>query len=150
MSTAEQTANKTVVRRFQDAANTGDEQLLSKTIDELVDPDAEIRTPLPIEATGAEKLKQVFARLHRVYPDLHVEIEDLIAEGDRVVSRNTVTGTHRGEFMGHPGTGKPVTYNEVFIFRLSAGRVVETWGVVDVLAQMRQIGVITVEPAGPR
>lgn len=80
--------------------------------------------------------------LLRTYPDIHLTVEDLIAEGDKVVGRTTVTGTHRGEFMGVPPTGKPVTYNEIFIFRFADGRVVETWGVVDVYAQMKQIGVI--------
>jgi predicted ester cyclase len=84
----------------------------------------------------------VFARLHRVFGDLHVTIEDLIEEGDMVVSRNSVTGTHRGEYMGLPPTGKAVTYNEIFIFRFANGRVAETWGVVDVFSQMRQLGLI--------
>jgi steroid delta-isomerase-like uncharacterized protein len=142
MSTAQETSNKATVRRFSDAANTGDAELISKTIDELVEPDALIRTPLPLETTGAQKLKEVFARLHRAYPDLHVTIEDLVAEGDKVVSRNTVTGTHRGEYMGLPATGKSVTYNEIFIARFAGGRIAETWGVVDVLSQMRQLGAI--------
>jgi steroid delta-isomerase-like uncharacterized protein len=149
MST-EQDANKATVRRFHDAANTGDLELLSSTIDELVEPDATIRTPLPIGATGAQALREVFARLHGVFPDLRITIEDLIAEGDKVVSRNTVTGTHRGDFMGHPGTGRSVTYNEIFIFRFAGGRVAETWGVVDVLSQMRQIGVIPETPGTQR
>ena len=79
---------------------------------------------------------------HRAYPDLHVTIEDLIEEGDKVVSRNTVTGTNLGEYMGRPPTGRSVTYNEIFVFRFAGGRIVETWGVVDVLAQMRQLGMI--------
>jgi steroid delta-isomerase-like uncharacterized protein len=141
MPSAEST-NKATVRRLQDASNTGDAELISRTIDELVDRDAVIRTPVPLEATGAEKLKQVFATLHRVYPDLHVAIEDLIEEDDKVVSRNTVTGTHRGEYMGIPPTGRSVTYNEMFMFRFENGRIAETWGVVDVLAQMRQLGAI--------
>jgi steroid delta-isomerase-like uncharacterized protein len=140
MSTAQHTSNKATVRRFQDATNSGDPELLSKTIDELVDPDALIRTPLPIETTGAEAVKEVFARLLRAYPDLHITIEDLVEEGDKVVMRNTVTGTHRGEHMGVPPTGRSVTYNEIFIFRFAGGRVAETWGIVDVLSQMRQLG----------
>jgi steroid delta-isomerase-like uncharacterized protein len=142
MSTAQETSNKATVRRFCNATNTGDAELISNTIDELVEPDALIRTPLPLETTGAQKLKEVFARLHRAYPDLHVTIEDLVAEGDRVVSRNTVTGTHQGEYMGLPATGKSVTYNEIFIARFAGGRIAETWGVVDVLSQMRQLGAI--------
>jgi steroid delta-isomerase-like uncharacterized protein len=142
MSTAQQTSNKATVRRFCDAANTGDAELISKTIDELVEPDALIRTPLPLQTTGAGALKEVFARLHRAYPDLHITIEDLIAEGDKVVVRDSVTGTHEGEYMGIPPTGKSVTYNEIFIARFAGGRIAETWGVVDVLSQMKQLGAI--------
>lgn len=141
MSTDHET-NKATVRRLHDATNSGDQELISKAIDELVEPEAVIRTPLPIGATGAEALKEVFARLVRVFPDLEVTIEDLIAEGDKVVSRNTVTGTHLGDYMGHPPTGRRVTYNEIFIFRFAGGRIAETWGVVDVFAQMRQVGVL--------
>jgi steroid delta-isomerase-like uncharacterized protein len=142
MSTAQQTSNKAAVRRFNDAANTGNEELISRTIDELVEPEALIRTPLPIEATGAELVKEVFARLLRAYPDLHITIEDLVEEEDKVVSRNTVTGTHQGEYMGIPPTGKSVTYNEIFIARFADGRIAETWGVVDVLTQMKQLGAV--------
>jgi predicted ester cyclase len=122
--------------------NAGDVEFLARTIDEFVLPDAQIRTPLPIDAKGAEKLKQVWSMLFSVYPDIHLTVDDLIAAGDKIVARNTVTGTHRGEFMGTAPTGKSVTYNEIFIFRFENGRVAETWGVVDVFAQMRQIGVL--------
>ena len=84
----------------------------------------------------------VFAGLRRAFPDLHIAVEDLIAEGDKVVSRDTVTGTHRGEYMGVPPTGKCIAYNEIFIVRFARGRIAETWGVVDVLSQMKQLGVI--------
>ena len=104
MSTAE--ANKATFRRFHGAANTGDSEFLFHTIDQLVAPDAVVRTPLPIDATGPNALKQVWAMLLRIYPDIHLTVEDLIAEGDKV------------------------------------GRIVETWGVVDLYAQMKQSGVI--------
>jgi predicted ester cyclase len=146
MSTAQETSNKETIRRFQDAMHTDDPELIARAIDEFVEPDVVIRTPLPVGATGPQALKLVFTTLHRAFPDLHVAIDDLIAEGDKVVSRNTVTGTNLGEYMGRPPTGRPITYKEIFIFRLAAGRIAETWGVVDVLAQMRQLGVI---PAGP-
>jgi steroid delta-isomerase-like uncharacterized protein len=80
--------------------------------------------------------------LLRGLPDLHVAVEDVIAEGDKVVFRATVTGTHQGEYMGLPPTGKSITYNEIFIFRFANGRIAEMWGVVDVFSQMRQLGVI--------
>ena len=142
MSTAQETSNKATFRRFHDATNTGDVELISKTIDELVEPDAVIHTPLPIEATGAQLLKEVFARLLGAYPDLHITVEDTIAEWDKVVARNTVTGTHQGKYMGLQPTGESVTYNEIFICRFADGRIAETWGVVDVLSQMKQLGVI--------
>jgi hypothetical protein len=140
MPTLQKTDNRANFRHFCDAMNTGDPEIISRTIDELVEPDALIRTPLPLDSTGRDRLKEVFTRLHRAFPDLHVTIEDLIAEGDKVVARNTVTGTHRGEYMGLQPTGKSVTYDEIFIFRFVGGRVAETWGVVDVFAQMRQLG----------
>lgn len=128
MSPAQSPSNKATFRRFHDATNTGDPELISRTIDEIVEPDVQIRTPLPVQATGAEALKEVFARLHRAFPDLHVTVEDLIEEEDKVVGRNSVTGTHQGEYMGIPPTGKVVTYNEIMIFRFAGGRIVETWG----------------------
>jgi predicted ester cyclase len=142
MSTVQKTSNKASFRRLQDATNTGDVELIAKTIDELVDPDAVIHTPLPIEATGAKLLKEVFGRLLRAYPDLHITVEDLIEEGDKIVSRQTVTGTHQGEYMGLPPSGRPVTYNEIFIVRFAGGRIAETWGIVDVFSQMKQLGAI--------
>src|SRR5437763_6477038 len=108
MSTALRISNKATFRRFHEATNTGDAALISQTIDEIVAPHAMIRTPLPIQATGAQALNEVFTRLLRVFPHLHVTIEDLIAEGDKVVRRNTVTGTHLGDYMGLPPTGQRV------------------------------------------
>jgi steroid delta-isomerase-like uncharacterized protein len=132
--------NKATLRRFQEAMNCPDAELRSKAVDEFIAPDALIRTPLPLGVTGAQAIKEVFTRLHEAYSDLHVTVEDVIAEGDKVVGRNTVTGSHRGEYLGIPPTGRSVTYKEIFIFRMTDGRIVETWGVVDVLAQLRQLG----------
>jgi predicted ester cyclase len=139
---AEIASNKATLTRLHDALNSGDAELISKTIDEVFDPDVRLATPLPVDATGAQALKQAWAILLRAYPDLHVTVDDLIAEGDKLVARNTVTGTHHGEYMGVPPTGKPVTYNEIFIVRFAGDRIAETWGVVDVLSQMKQLGVI--------
>ncbi|MGZ6671460.1 MAG: ester cyclase [Solirubrobacteraceae bacterium] len=142
MSTTQTASNKATIRRFCDAMNSRDAELIAKTIDEVVEPDVLIRTPLPVEATGAQALKEVFARLHRVFPDLHITVEDLIVEGDKVVGRNLVAGTHQGDYMGVPPTGKSVAYDEIFIFRFVNGRIAETWGVVDVFSQMKQLGAI--------
>jgi steroid delta-isomerase-like uncharacterized protein len=142
MSTAQETRNKATFNRFHDAVNTGDLELISKTIDEIVAPDALIHTPLPVDATGAQALKHVWPMLLRGLPDVHVTIEDLIAEGDKVVSRNSVTGTHQGEYMGLPATGRTITYNEIFVLRFVNGRIAETWGIVDVLSQLKQLGAV--------
>jgi steroid delta-isomerase-like uncharacterized protein len=142
MSTQEEARNKATFTRFHDAVNSGNAELISKMIDELVEPDATIRTPVPLDVSGAAALKHVWAVLLQAFPDLHLTVEDMIAEGDKIVVRNTVTGTHRGEYLGLPPTGKPVKYNEIFIFRLEGGRVAETWGVVDVYSQLKQLGVI--------
>ena len=142
MATTDDTSNKATFRRLHDATNSGDLERICATIDELVHPDAVVHTPLPIDATGPQLLKGAFARLLQAYPDLHITVEDLIEEGDRIASRNTVTGTHAGEHLGVAPTGRSVAYDEIFIVRFAGGRIAETWGVVDVLAQMKQLGAI--------
>jgi steroid delta-isomerase-like uncharacterized protein len=125
-------SNTATFRRVLDAANSHDEQLFAKAVDEAFLPDV----------AGTEATKAVFANLFRAFPDLHIAVEDVVVEGDKVVTRHTVTGTHRGEYLGLAPTGKSVTYSEIFILRFSGGRIAETWGVVDVAAQMRQLGLI--------
>jgi len=130
-------------KRIEDAVNTGDVEVISKIFDEIVAPDVLIHMPLAVQAPQPqEAFRQLWAMLLRGLPDLHLTIEDLIAEGDKVVMRATVTGTHQGEYMGLPPTGKSITYNEIFIWRLAGGRITEMWGVVDVFSQMQQLGVI--------
>ena len=133
--------HKATFWRFHDAfANGGDAEFISKMIDDIAEPGVTNHTP--VEATGAQVLKELFARIHRVFPDLKVTVEDMIEEGDKVAGQNTLTGTHHGEYMGLPPTGKIITYNEIIIFRFVNGRIAETWGVVDVFSQMKQLGMI--------
>jgi steroid delta-isomerase-like uncharacterized protein len=136
------TASKAAASRFHNAVNTRDTQIIGKTIDELVDPGVLFHAPVPTGATGVQALKLVWTVLFRAFPDLHVAVEDVIAERDKVVVRNTVTGTHQGEYRGLPPTGKSVGYHEIFIFRFAGGRIAEIWGVVDVLSQLQQLGMI--------
>jgi predicted ester cyclase len=133
------TSNKETVKRLQDAV-TGGVEFISQTIDELCDPDVVFHAPVPTGATGVQALKQVWPVLLRAYPDLRVTVEDLIEEGDKVVARNTVTGTHQGEYLGIAPTGRSVTYKEIFICRFVDGRIAEIWGVVDVFSQLKQLG----------
>jgi steroid delta-isomerase-like uncharacterized protein len=141
MSTAQETSNKATVRRLLDAMNTGDAELVAQTINEVFEPDVKQHTPF--EATGTQAFKEmVVARLYRAFPDIHITVEDLIAEGDKVVEKDMVTGTHQGEYNGLPPTGKSVSYNEIFIMRFANGRIAEIWGVVDIFSQMKQLGII--------
>ncbi len=142
MPTAESETNKATLRRIVEAANSDDLDVFSKALGELSEPNAVLRTPSP----RTPAYREVFATLYQAYPDLHIAVEDLIAEGDKVVCRNVVTGTHLGEYLGIAPTGKAVAYNEIFIFRFVNGRIAEAWGVVDVLSQMRQLGVSPVLP----
>ena len=144
MSTVEATNNKAVFNQFYEAMNSLDPVTIANAIDEFVAPDVLFHTPTPMAETGARALKRVWEELLRAFPDIHVAVEDMVAEGDKVVFRNTVTGTHRGEFRGRPPTGNSVDYKEIFIVRFVDGRVAEIWGVVDLLTQMRQLGMATV------
>jgi predicted ester cyclase len=134
--------NKATVRRLQEAINTDDLNVIRTTIHDLVAPDAVTRTPLPIDATGPDLLVEVFTRLLQAFPDLRVNSDNMIAEGDQVVSSNTVTGTNLGQYMGRPATGTFVTYREMFLVRFAGGRIVETSGIVDTLSLMTQLGTV--------
>lgn len=140
MSAAGTTNNTATLHRFHSAVNSGDRDLVAKAVDELVAPDLLFHAPVPTGLTGAEALKRVWKVLLRAFPDIHVAVEETISEGDKIVVRNTVTGTHRGEYQGVPPTGKTVTYSEIFIFRFAGGRIAEVRGVVDVLSLLRQLG----------
>ncbi len=147
MTTLNDTRNKAAIRRLLDAMYSADENRMATAIDEVFDPDVIFRTQLPVRSSGASAVKELLATLHRAFPDLHVAVEDLIEEGDKVVCRNTVTGTNDGEYMGRPPTGRSVTYDEIFVMRFTNGRITETWGVADVLSQMKQLGVLPTEPS---
>jgi hypothetical protein len=136
------TSNKATLRRCVDAINSGNSELMAKTIDEVFDPGVLAPVPSPGQAAG-RGIKEIFVMLRRAYPDLHIAIDDLIEEGDKLVARQTVTGTHLGEYLGLAPTGRSVTYDEIFVFRFVDGRITQTWGVVDVLAQMKQLGLIS-------
>jgi predicted ester cyclase len=138
------TKDLSALDRVQAAVNTGDLDLVAKAVDEACAPDMVVSTSLKSELTGAELQKQVFTTLLAAFPDLHIATEDRLVAGDKVVYRNVVTGTHRGVYMGVAPTGKKITYSEIFIVRLDeAGRIAQTWGVVDTAAQMRQLGIIS-------
>lgn len=94
-----------------------------------------------------EGMLEFFRSLLTAFPDFHMNVEDLVASGDKTVARVRATATHQGEFMGVPPTGKRVEVELIDIMRFDdAGLVCEHWGVADMLALMQQLGVV---PAGP-
>lgn len=111
-------------------------------IDELIDPNMIEHSPVPGQEPGLEGLKKLVTEFRIAFPDLRSTVQDLIAEGDKVVGRMTTSGTHRGEFMGISATGKRMEISEIRIVRIANGKAVEHWGNSDDLGMMQQLGVI--------
>ena len=131
-------ANKAVIMRiFEEALNQGDLDV----IDELISPDlVNDSASIPGDA-GLEAAKQEVIALRAAFPDLRYHVHDQIAEGDKVVNRFTITGTHTGaEFMGIPPSGKRIEVKGLGIDRLANGIVVEAWDVEDTHALLQQLG----------
>ena len=91
---------------------------------------------------GYELVQQGAASSRAAYPDFQLSIDDQVAEGDRVAARWTMTGTHEGEFLGIPPTGKQVSHSGTTFYRLQNGRIAEVWFLADVMGLMQQLGVI--------
>jgi len=89
-----------------------------------------------------EGLKGRGSMMHSAFPDLKAKVEDMIAEGDKVVVRSTWSGTHKGDLMGIPPTGKVVSVGVIDIVRVAGGKIVEHWGEMDSMRMMQQLGVI--------
>ncbi len=140
MSTEE---NKAIARRVYDEGFNAHNPAI---VDELFTTDADIvqdvLSPSPGFRGGREGVKQALAMISGAFPDWWVTVEDMIAEGDKVVTRYTGQGTQRGEFMGIPATGKRVTTTVIDIFRIADGKVAEAWVEADNLGLMQQLGMI--------
>ncbi|MFI9154289.1 ester cyclase [Streptomyces sp. NPDC053367] len=145
MSAVRTESHKAAFLRFHDAVTGGGApDVIAGAVDELAAPDLVFHAPVPTGLTGTQALKQVWTVLLRAFPDIRVTIEDVVAEGDKVVFRNTVTGTHLGEYRGLAPTGRKVEYAEIFIVRFTPdSRIAEIRGVVDVLSQLRQLGLLS-------
>jgi steroid delta-isomerase-like uncharacterized protein len=132
--------NKALARQMiEEVFNRGN---LSRA-DDFLAPDFVEREELPPGVPlGREGVKQLTAMLHSAFPDYKATIDDLIAEGDKVVIRQTWRGTHRGEFMGIPPTGRSVSFQVIDIIRIAEGKFVEHWGLMDSMSLMQQLGAI--------
>jgi steroid delta-isomerase-like uncharacterized protein len=131
--------NKAMVRRLcEELVNRGD----LSVVDEIFATDFVNRSPATGTTSDREGIKQYIAMVRGAFPDYHNIIEDLIAEGDRVVARVICRGTHRAEFMGIAPTGKVVAFSAVSIFRFVGGKVVERWNNTDDLGLLQQLGMV--------
>ncbi len=131
--------NKVIeLRFFEEVVNKGN----LAVIDELVAPNFVQHDAPPGITADREGMKQFFAMHLSAFPDFHSTLEDMFAEGDKVVQRFTARGTHKGEFMGIPPTDKQVTITGIAIHRITGGKIVEDWTNMDMLGAMQQLGVI--------
>lgn len=94
------------------------------------------------EPLGLDGLKRFYSVLWDGFPDLHISVDDLVGEGEKVAWRLTVHGTHEAEFRGVPATGTEVTFGAQYIFRFRDGKIVERWTNFDRLGVMVQLGAI--------
>ncbi len=130
-------ANKALVQRFVDAYNRFDLEALGETVavDFIEHGDS--------GQSGREALLAYASMLHTAFPDITNTIEDIIAEGDKVVTRTLVRGTHLGEMMGMPPTGRQISIATMNSFRVANGKLAEHWAVADTFGMMQQLGVIS-------
>jgi steroid delta-isomerase-like uncharacterized protein len=140
--------NKTVSRRFF-------EEVFAKgklnVLDEIITKDHVNSGPgtLPELPTGPEGAKQLVTVYRNAFPDLRFTIDEQIAEGDKVVTRWTADGIHKGELLGMPATGKSSTVSGIVVDRFANGKIAESWSIFDQFGMMQQLGVIpTPETAG--
>jgi predicted ester cyclase len=111
-------------------------------VDEFFSPNCLAHLPGSSEPTNREGFKHFVTLLYAAFPDLKHTVEDQIAENDKVVTRLTARGSHRGDFQGIAPTGKEVTIKDIMITRIKGGKVLELWAQFDVLGLLQQLGVL--------
>ena len=127
---------KSIVRQYlEHLYNRGD----AGAADAIIDPDVIFHEPAQA-IRGREALKVRAVTFRTAFPDLRVDLDDVLAEGDRVATRWTLHGTHCGEFAGLAATGKTVRVSGITIWRIAGGKIREAWGHYDAYGLMRQLG----------
>lgn len=135
---------KALMRRFIHEWNKGDLEALNRVIDETVDANFVNHSAAnPEEGRGPQGVKAVFGAFRVAFPDGQTTMEDMVAEGETVVTRWTFRGTHEGEFAGVAPTGKKITLTGINIDRIEGGKFVERWYEMDRLGLMQQLGMIS-------
>ncbi len=131
--------NKAFVRSSSEEIwRTGNAQL----IDEHIAASYVLHNPPTGFPPNRDGLKAILQVMRSAFPDLRMTIEDMVAEGDRVVQRRRFEGTHKGEFFGIPATGKSVTVRQIIISRMADGKIAEEWAETDFLGMLQQVGAI--------
>ncbi|MES2397877.1 MAG: ester cyclase [Bacteroidota bacterium] len=138
METTTLESNKKIAREFWESFAKGDVQQVEK----LWGSDYKLHFPGKINALSKEESKQVMKEYNTGFPDMKVSIEDQIAEGDLVVTRTTIGGTHKGEFQGFAASNKKIIVTAISTQRIVDGKIVEEWSEFDALGMMKQIGAI--------
>ena len=131
--------NKNIVRRYQEIYNGNNLDTLGEVIAENLSM-PKVMAGMP---SGLDGAKRVHETTLIGMPDWHTAIDDLIAEGDKVVARITMTGTHTGDFWGFPASGKKVNFTGIYIVRIQDGKIVEHWGEEDGISLLTQIGALS-------
>ena len=140
MSTTTTTDLRALAQRFTDEVINGRD--LEGALTELVVEDFVEQNPLPGQGPGRAGLADVLAGMFAGFPDLHWTMHDAIVEGDRIMAFSTWTGTHRGEFLRIPATGRSVTVEAWTLDRYRDGRLTESRIIMDVAGMLMQLGVI--------
>ncbi len=136
---ATRTANLEVVSRFiEEFKNNGNHGI----VDELMSPDFVHHLTDPRLPAGRDGIKALGQVIVAGFPDVHASVEDLVADGDKVIERTQTSATHTGEFNGIPATGKKVGWTEIHIYRLVDGKIAEQWSEIDLLGLLVQLGAI--------
>ena len=131
--------NKANLRRFYDEVFNKKNRA---AIEEFIDPNQVDHAAPPGTPSGLAGAKQTISMYLTAFPDLHFTVEDIIAEGDKVVARLKVRGTQKGAFMGVPPTGKQATSTAIDISRIAGGKSVEHWLEMDTLGLLQQLGAL--------
>jgi steroid delta-isomerase-like uncharacterized protein len=132
-------ANKALVRQMEEALFN---RRNLAAVDEFLAPGYVLRTAAEGAPSDREAVREAIAAYLQGFPDLHISIDELIADGDRVVGCFTFTGTHGGDLFGIPPTGRRISVRQIAIYRIADGQVAEEWEVSDQLGLMQQLGAI--------
>jgi len=135
MSDADSDANKALTRQFFDRISAGD----LSAVDELISDDYVEHEQVPGLASGKAGARQLFEMFHSAFDQAAVDVDDMIAEGDKVFVLARMTGTQRGEFMGVAATGNTIDVTICDYFRIDNGTLIEHWGVIDAAGMMHQL-----------